>query len=102
MNFNQENYKRSGWTAHISNLECDSFKPRLIIRVATGRKYWSFYSEVINTSLGQEDPAILYLNRQLYGYTHPMVDRFIGELEVMLADIYNLEIKLEKPKNHKK
>lgn len=102
MNFNQDNYKRTGWVAHISYSEGDNFKPRLIIRVATGRKYWSFYSEVINTSLGNEDPAIVCLNRQLYGYTHPMVDRFIGELEVMLSDIYNNEIKLEKPKNHKK
>jgi hypothetical protein len=100
MQFNQDKYKRTGWTAGISNLESDSFKTRLIIRVATGRKYWIIFSEVIDIDLAQNDPAISIMNRQLYGYTHPMIDRFMQELEVMLCDIYNTAIKLEKPKNH--
>lgn len=102
MNFNQDNYKRTGWVAGISNLEMDKFKPRLIIRVATGRKYWVLFSEPINTELGVNDPALQILNRQLYAYTHPMIDRFIQEIEVMLSDIYTIQIKLEKPNNHKK
>jgi hypothetical protein len=100
VNFNQDKYKRTGWTASIINLEVDSFNPRLIIRVATGRKYWTLFTEVISTELGVQDPAISKLNQQLYGYTHPMIDRFIQEIEVMLQDIYNTEIKLVKPKNH--
>jgi hypothetical protein len=98
MQFDQYRYKRTGWTAVISNLEIDSLKPRLIINVATGRKYWPLFSEIIDISLGQNDMALTILNQQLYGYTHFMIDRFIQELEAMLSDIYNTEIKLQKPK----
>jgi hypothetical protein len=100
MQFNQDKYKRTGWTGALVNLEMDSFKNRLIIRVATGRKYWVMFSEVIDIDSGKNDPAISIMNRQLHGYTHPMIDRFMEELEVMLSDIYNTQIKLEKPKNH--
>ena len=96
MVFNQENYKRTGWQAAINT----DNGLRLIIRVATGRKYWPIYSEIINPELKQDDPAISALNQQLYGFTHPMIDRFMQELEVMLKDIYNQEIKLIKPNNH--
>lgn len=100
--FNSDKYTKTGWVVSIAYLEIDNFLPRLIIRVATGRKYWVILSEIINTKLGDKDPAIEKLNRQLYGYTHPMIDRFISELEVMLLDIYETEIKLTKPKNHLK
>jgi hypothetical protein len=98
MQFDQNNYKRSFWTASIVNLEVDEYKPRLIIRVATGRKYWPFLSEILSIESGENDPLISAVNRQLYGYTHPMIDRFITELELMLSDIYKIKIKLQKPK----
>lgn len=100
--FNPNKYVKTGWVVSISNLEIDNLLPRLIIRVATGRKYWAIFSEIINPELGNKDTAIEKLNRQLYGYTHPMIDRFISELEAMLLDIYQTEIKLTKPQNHLK
>lgn len=102
LQFNPEKYTKTGWVVSISNLEIDDHKPRLIIRTATGRKFWCFFSEVITPELYEKDPAIEKLNRQLYGYTHPMIDRFISELEVMLLDVYETEIKLTKPQNHLK
>lgn len=96
MNF--EKYVKTCWNVALANYEFDGFKPRLIVNVATGRKYWSLFSLIINTELGVEDPAIKEIDRSLYGYTFPLIDRFISELEVVLSDIYQIPIKLNKPK----
>jgi len=93
--FNQDDYKRTGWQVIISELDFDNYQPRLIIRVATGRKYWPFFSEIINLQLGEQDPAIQILRNSLPKYTFPMIDRFVSELEAMLLDLYGLEIKLK-------
>lgn len=96
--FDQETYKRTGWTAGLVRLECDLGEIRLIIRVATGRKYWPIISTVINQELGKSDPSIELIERQLYGYTHPMIERFVSELETMISDIYRTEIRLKRPR----
>ena len=70
----------------------DNYKPRLIVRVATGRKYWPIFSEVINPGLGLNDPAINNIKASFQLYTHPMIKRFISELNVMLSDIYQSDV----------
>ena len=95
--FNQDNYKRTGWVASLLSLEADSFQPRLVVRVATGRKYWPIISLIINPELGVADSAIQLIERQLYAYTHPMIERFVAELEIMLSDIYQTQIILKRP-----
>lgn len=95
-----DKYIKHGWTFSIANLEVDNYQPRLIVRVATGRKYWPLFSEVINIDLGKKDKAIINIENSLPKYTHFMVDRFISELEMMLSDLYNEEIKLQKPKKY--
>jgi hypothetical protein len=94
INFNPEIYKRTGWIPLISYLDFDGYRPRLIIRCATGRKYWPFFSEVIDPSLGHSDPALEILGCSFIRYTHPMKLRFKTELETMLSDIYGVEIVL--------
>jgi len=100
--FNPDKYKKTGWVVSLVNLEQDNYLPRLIVRVATGRKYWPLFTEVINTELKTADPTLERINNSLYGYTHPMIDRLIEELDIMLSDVYDTEIKLQKPKNHLK
>ena len=92
--FDQEKYKRTGWTVIIKELDFDEFKSRLIVRVATGRKYWPLFTEVVNFSLGVNDPALLAIKASLKSYTFPMIDRFINELNFMLSDVYKTEINL--------
>jgi hypothetical protein len=94
INLNPESYKRTGWIPSITYLEMDNYKPRLIVRVATGRKYWPLFTEVINPELGLNDPALQYIQASFQLYTHPMVQRFISELNVMLSDIYQIDVKL--------
>jgi len=96
--FDQETYKRTGWKAGLVRLESDLGKPRLIVRVATGRKYWPIISTVINQELGKSDPSIELIERQIHGFTHPMIERFVSELETMISDIYRTEIKLKRPR----
>lgn len=96
--FNQDKYQRTGWKADLVSLETDNYSTRLIVRVATGRKYWPIISFVITPELATSDPAIQLIERQLYGYTHPMVERFVSELEIMLSDIYQTQIILKRPK----
>lgn len=100
MNFNPDKYTKTGWRVTIAYLDMDALKPRLIVNVATGRKYWCLFSEVINPDLGLDDPALLYIEASLQSYTFPMIDRFMTELHVMLSDVYQIPIKLNKPKNH--
>lgn len=94
MEFNQDNYKRTGWKAGISFLKSDELKPRLIIQVATGRKYWPIMSVVITPELGLKDSALSHIRLCVNSYTHPMVQRFVDEIQVMLSDIYSTNIKL--------
>ena len=94
INFNPDSYQKTGWIPVISYLEMDNYKPRLIVRVATGRKYWPLFTEVINPELGLEDPALQFIKASFQSYTHPMIDRFIYELNVMLSDIYQIDINL--------
>lgn len=92
-----DNYIKTGWTVSLVNLEIDNYLPRLIVRVATGRKYWPLFSEIINIDLGINDIALINIERQLYGYTFPMINRFVLELEEVLSFIYKVKIKLNKP-----
>jgi hypothetical protein len=94
INFNPDSYQKTGWISVISYLEMDNYKPRLIVRVATGRKYWPIFSEVINPELGLNDPALNNIKASFQSYTHPMVQRFISELNVMLSDIYQCDVSL--------
>jgi len=94
INFNPDYYQKTGWIPVISYLEMDNYKPRLIVRVATGRKYWPIFSEVINPELGLNDPALNNIKASFQSYTHPMVQRFISELNVMLSDIYQCDVSL--------
>src|ERR1700761_8978031 len=90
--FTEENYKRTGWKVVLKELESDEYKQRLIVRVATGRKYWPIFSIVINTELGDKDPALSQIKLSLKSYTSPMIDRFVGELQTMLTDLYKTNI----------
>ena len=94
--FDQDKYKRTGWRVVLRQLDMDEGKLRLIVNVATGRKYWPIFSEVINLEQGIEDEALLYIKASLKSYTHPMIDRYVNELEVMLSDLYQIEISLSK------
>ena len=93
--FDSEKYKKTGWTVVLRELEMDNYKLRLIVRVATGRKYWPLFSEIVDLNLGKEDPAILYIKTSLQNYTFPMIDRFVEELEIMLSDLYQIQILLK-------
>ena len=93
--FNQEKYLRTGWNASLVQLESDNGNLRIIVRVATGRKFYPLFSEVINTTLGTEDPAIGFIKAAIHQkYTHPMKNRLISELQVMFSDLYGIFISL--------
>ena len=98
--FNTDKYTKTGWTVSIVYLQMDNFLPSLIVRVATGRKFWPLFTEIINPNLGLMDPALKAIEASLYYYTFPMKDRFMSELVVMLSDIYKENIVLQKPHNH--
>lgn len=94
--FDENRYVRSGWKAQYVELEIDKGFYRLIVRVATGRKYWPLFSLVIITELGINDPALKEVKFSLNHYTHFMIDRFIKELNIMLSDLYKIDIDLYK------
>lgn len=94
--FNEDNYKRTGWRVVLRELEMDEYKQRLIVNVATGRKYWPIFTQVINVDLGDKDPALVLIKQSLRSYTHPMLDRFVDELQIMLTDLYKVDIDLSK------
>lgn len=94
INFDPIKWKRTGWIPGLTHLEIDNYQPRLVVRVATGRKYWPIFSEVITIELGESDPALKAISASLVRYTHPMIARFKSELETMLSDIYNVNITL--------
>ena len=94
--FNQDKYEKNAWTATLSKNESDKGKLRLVVRVATGRKYWPLFSVLPNFELGLDDPSLKEIKYSLNGYTFPMIDRFIKELNIMLSDIYQIDIDLYK------
>lgn len=86
---------KTGWNAAIVRLESDGGIERLIVRVATGRKYWPIFSEPIDRTLGAGDPAIHRMELAVnHRYTHPMRARFRAELEAYLGSIYGARIEL--------
>jgi len=84
----------TGWKMVSIRLAQDNYALRLICKVATGRKYWPIFSELANLEMGQEDPMIDEIRRSIFKYTHPMVDRFVNELEVALSDFYQVPIRI--------
>jgi hypothetical protein len=94
--FDQDKYKKTCWKVSLNEFEMDGYMQRLIVRVATGRKYYPLFTEVINAQLGDKDPALRNIKLSLKGYTFPLLDRFVGELEIMLSDVYQTEISLAK------
>lgn len=94
--FNQEKYTRNSWKVFLVKNEFDGGKLRLIVRVATGRKYWPIFSVLPTFELGSEDPVLKEIKFSLNHYTHFMIDRFIKELNVVLTDLYKVDIDLYK------
>lgn len=92
--FSEEKYKRTSWKILLNN-DSDG-KIRMIVRVATGRKYWPLFSVNPIFKLGVNDPALKLIKFSLNDYTHPMIDRFIKELNIALTDIYKEDIDLYK------
>lgn len=72
----------------------DNYQLRLIVRVATGKKYWTLFSKIVDLNLGTNDIALVNIKYSLKSYTFPMVYRFVNELEIMLSDLYQVTIKL--------
>jgi hypothetical protein len=97
--FNQDKYEKSSWTISLTEIEG---KLRLIVRVATGRKYWCLFSEIVNFELGIYDPALVEIKYSLGYYTFPLIDRFINELNTVLSDLYKVEINLYNIPSHPK
>jgi len=94
--FDSKKYKRSSWEIMLVKTKFDNEKLRLIVRVATGRKYWPLFSVLPEFELGLKDPALKQIKFSLNSYTHFMIDRFIDELNIALSDIYKIEVDLRK------
>ena len=92
--FTQEKYERSSWTISLVKLDNDDGNLRLIVRTATGRKYWCLFSVIVKFELGIEDPSLKEIKYSLNLYTFPLIDRFINELNVALSDLYKVDIDL--------
>jgi hypothetical protein len=96
LNFDSSKYKKTSWDIFILNNDSDNHKTRMVVRVCTGRKYWPLFSVIPNFEMGLEDPSLKEIKFSLNDYTHPMIDRFIEELNFALSDIYKVEIDLWK------
>ena len=94
--FDQERYTRNSWKVFLIKTDFDEGKLRLVVRVATGRKYWPLFSLIPTFELGVEDPILKEIKFSLNHYTHFMIDRFIKELNVCLSDLYKVDIDLYK------
>ena len=92
--FNQDRWKRTGWTASLVRLDQDGGATRLIVRVATGRRFWPLFTLPVDFTMGSSDPALAQIGASISAYTHPMVKRFVDELETMLTDLYGEPISL--------
>lgn len=86
--FNPDKYYKSGWRVSLHQYDFDEFETRLIVNVATGRKYWPIFSTIISPELGLNDPGLKEIKLSLQKFTHPMIDRFVNEINIMLSDIY--------------
>lgn len=89
--FNSDKYKKTSWRVILTKIDD---KPRLIVNCATGRKYWTIFSVIPEFEMGLNDPCLKQIKFNLNYYTHPMIDRFIDELNVMLSDLYQTRIEL--------
>lgn len=92
--FNPDKYIKTSWVVFLMKSDFDEGKLRLVVRVATGRKFWPLFSIIPNFELGIEDPTLKEIKSSLNLYTFPMIDRFIKELNVVLSDIYQIDIDL--------
>lgn len=90
--FDPDKYKRSGWTVSLIKLMDGSTK--LIVRVSTGRRTWPLFSLEPNFELGLNDPTLRDIKFSLNYYTFPMVNRFVDELNIMLSDLYKVDIEI--------
>lgn len=88
--FNFTIYKQTCWRCKLYRTSWGEL--RFIIFVTTGRKEWVLCS-VVPTFSGLDDPALKQIKESIKYYTFPTVDRFVSELEVILSDLYNFEIK---------
>lgn len=88
----------TGWVPVVGRLEQDGYRWRLVIRVATGRRYWPLVSVLVDPALGRMDSALSVISEHLQMYTHPMRDRFVAELEEYLSWFYlDGPIRLDRP-----
>lgn len=89
-----ENIKMTGWKPVFVRMDADGGALRLVLRVATGRKYWPLFSEVVDLSLGKNDPALKQLEASIQKFTFPMQQRFVDELQEFLTFLYEEKIEL--------
>lgn len=94
--FSQDKYKKTSWMIFLVRTDFDGGKLRLIVRVATGRRYWPIFTVLPNFEMGIEDPVLRDIKFSLNLYSFPMVDRFIKELNVALSDLYQVDVDLYK------
>lgn len=94
--FDQDKYKRTGWRILLLRNNFDEGRLRLVVWVATGRKYWPLFTVLPNFEMGLNDVILKEIKFSLNSYTFPMVDRFIKELNVALSDLYQVDIDLYK------
>lgn len=90
--FNSDLYKKTCWKVSLIKTEFDNGKLRLIVSVATGRKYWPLFTVLPNFELGIKDPVLVEIKESIKRYTFPLVKRFVDELEIMLSDVYQEKI----------
>ena len=86
--------KMTGWKPVFVRMDADGGALRLVLRVATGRKYWPLFSEVVDFSLGKADPALKQLEASIPKFTFPMQQRFVDELQEFLTYCYDEKIEL--------
>ena len=80
----------------LNYLDFDNGDLRLIVNVATGRKYWPIFSTIIKPELSLQDPGLKEIKANLKKFTHPMIDRFVNEINTMLSDVYQIDIDIRK------
>lgn len=97
--FDESKYTKTSWIIKLTKTSFDGGNLRLIVRVATGRKFWPLFTVLPNFEIGTEDPALKEIRSSLNSYTHPMIDRFIKELNIALTDLYKVEVDLYKIKS---
>ncbi len=89
-NFDFSPYTQTCWRCKLYRTSWGEL--RFIIFVSTGRKEWPLCS-VVPTFSGLDDPALKEIKSSLKYYTFPTTERFFGELEIVLSNLYGIEIK---------